>query len=432
MADPLSITASIVAVLQLATSATQYINTVKGGAAERLRLRDELRSAVALLEMLKDRAEDGDVDVRETWAGSIRALALPHGPLDQFREVLERLVKKLVTPGGSGMRGAKGVVQVLKWPFDKAEVLEALGAIERQKSLFGLALQNDHVRLSQSIREEVREVGEKVDELRIGQVEQQKRLRRENDEEVLDWISTLDFRAKQNDTIGRRQEGTGMWLLEKEEFRNWLSGRERVLWCPGIPGAGKTVFAAAILEYLEQNFASQYVGLAFVYCDHKEKSVQASSSLIASLLRQLVELKEEIPEVILESYKQRQKRKLRLKAHEYVDLLHSVATSFSRVFIVVDALDECDEANGSRGRLISDLEGLPPTVQVLHTSRFLPDLERRFVAACQVEIQASDEDVRTYLRNRIEQEGRLSKHVQADASLGDDIVAAIAGKVKGM
>jgi hypothetical protein len=37
------------------------------------------------------------------------------------------------------------VAQALKWPFDKAEVNEVLGTTERLKSLFSLALQNDHM-----------------------------------------------------------------------------------------------------------------------------------------------------------------------------------------------------------------------------------------------------------------------------------------------
>jgi len=69
MADPLSVTASIITVLDLAAKVTSYLKDVKGGAEERLRLRDELRNTVTLLHMLKDRTED--VEYQGTWAPSI-------------------------------------------------------------------------------------------------------------------------------------------------------------------------------------------------------------------------------------------------------------------------------------------------------------------------------------------------------------------------
>jgi hypothetical protein len=60
MADPLGTTASVLAVLKLAAGATAYIKDLRNGSSDRLRLRNELRSTVCLLEMLKDRIEDSE------------------------------------------------------------------------------------------------------------------------------------------------------------------------------------------------------------------------------------------------------------------------------------------------------------------------------------------------------------------------------------
>jgi hypothetical protein len=141
MADPLGITASIIAVLQLTSVVAQYLKDVKGGSGDRLRLREEIRSTVALLEILKDRVEDEDEDTdMDAWRTSVQQLAISDGPLDQFKRSLERLIKKLV-PGGKLEQFKKG----LTWPFDKNDVEEILRGIERQKSLFSLALENDHL-----------------------------------------------------------------------------------------------------------------------------------------------------------------------------------------------------------------------------------------------------------------------------------------------
>lgn len=52
--------------------------------------------------------------------------------------------------------------------------------------------------------------------------------------DILSWLSPLDFRTTQSDTLSRRQEGTGEWLFEDPPFGRWLSGTERTLWCSGI------------------------------------------------------------------------------------------------------------------------------------------------------------------------------------------------------
>jgi hypothetical protein len=425
MADPLSVTASIITVLDLAAKVTSYLKDVKGGAEERLRLRDELRNTVTLLHMLKDRAED--VEYQGTWAPSIQSLGSLDGPLDQFRKILESLVDRLASAGK-----IRSIAQALKWPFDKEHIIVTLNALERQKSLFALALQNDHITLSQEIKNEMHQVSALISEVRIEQKHQNRYSRDQDERELLAWISSLDFRAKQNDTLDQRQAGTGLWLLETDPFKRWLSGEERTLWCPGYPGAGKTVFASAIIDYLEQTVATPDIGIAFVYCDYKDKAEQTNVSLIASLLRQLVEQCPDIPGDLRKSYKQYNQRKIRLKSQEYAKLLRSVVASFSRAFIVIDALDECDEINGSRSRLISDMNSLPSSTQLLCTSRFLPDLERQFESCPRIEIRASEGDVKTYLISRIEQESRLSRHVASDPSLKGKIVSTIVRKVEGM
>jgi len=52
--------------------------------------------------------------------------------------------------------------------------------------------------------------------------------------EIVAWLSPLDFWAKQDDTLSRKQEGTGQWFFEELAFKRWLDGTDRTLWCPGM------------------------------------------------------------------------------------------------------------------------------------------------------------------------------------------------------
>lgn len=52
--------------------------------------------------------------------------------------------------------------------------------------------------------------------------------------DILNWLSPLNFWAKQYDTFSRKEDGTGQWLFEEPAFNEWLEGTERILWCPGM------------------------------------------------------------------------------------------------------------------------------------------------------------------------------------------------------
>ena len=51
---------------------------------------------------------------------------------------------------------------------------------------------------------------------------------------IIDWLSPLNFRAKQSDVRRSRSGSTGMWVLETGEFKNWTIGSGNTLWCTGI------------------------------------------------------------------------------------------------------------------------------------------------------------------------------------------------------
>lgn len=65
---------------------------------------------------------------------------MPNGPLEQFKAALETLAAKLAPADG-----LKKLRKSLMWPFQEKEIKDILSTIERQKALFGLARQNDHL-----------------------------------------------------------------------------------------------------------------------------------------------------------------------------------------------------------------------------------------------------------------------------------------------
>jgi hypothetical protein len=66
----------------------------------------------------------------------------------------------------------------------------------------------------------------------------------------MQWLSLTDFPTQQHDITSRKQDGTGQWVLDSAEFKKWLDGPDKTLFCPGIPGAGKTMMAAIAIDHL--------------------------------------------------------------------------------------------------------------------------------------------------------------------------------------
>lgn len=96
-----------------------------------------------------------------------------------------------------------------------------------------------------------------------------------------------------------------------------------------------------------------------IFCNHKERTVQTDTNLVASLLKQLVEERYVVSKHVRELYEKHVKKGTRLTNQEFLDTLRlEVETFYSSAFIVLDALDEGPEDEGTRVHLISNLQNL--------------------------------------------------------------------------
>lgn len=242
----------------------------------------------------------------------------------------------------------------------------------------------------------------------------------------------MDFPAQQSDIIGRRQEGTGQWFLDDPAFAKWLSQPKETLFCPGIPGAGKTMIAAIVIDHLLKAVQSSAVGVAYVYCNYKAQGEQDAASLLAAILKQLVQTRPSIVEPV-----ERLRKKYanlgtnKPSADETFGALQSVIAEFSTTYVVVDALDESPNGDGTRHRFLGQLRALQAKsdVRLVFTSRFIPDIVDEFREAPTLEVRAHEEDVRRFVAGQIY---RLPKCIQRDAALRDMVQEKVTRAVDGM
>lgn len=253
-------------------------------------------------------------------------------------------------------------------------------------------------------------------------------------QELLSWLSPLDYGAQQSDYIARRQPGTGQWLLDSKEFQSWISGSMQTLFCPGIPGAGKTILTSIVLEELGDQYRNDGgVAITFLYCSFQRRHEQGLAHLLSSLLRQLAQGQPVLPRALSNMYDEHRAKSTRPTVEELSKALDSLVQQgdFSKVFVVIDALDECDMLNRSCSKLLDTMFALQAScnVNLFATSRFIPEITERFQELPTLEIRASKEDVTRYLRDNL---SILPSFVSRNQDLQDEISTTITTAVDGM
>ncbi|KAH8122467.1 ankyrin repeat-containing domain protein, partial [Trichoderma asperelloides] len=262
-------------------------------------------------------------------------------------------------------------------------------------------------------------------------------LRKQNSEyrnEVLKWLTPTDYASQQHDYFGSRQPGTGEWLLNSKEYQNWLNTAAEALFCEGIPGAGKTIMTSIVIDHLTTKFIHDLenlnTGVAYVYFSYRQSDEKADD-LLFSLLKQLAQIRSSLPDCVTALYEQHKDKGSRPSLEVITSTLQSVISTYSRTFIVIDALDECPNINDCRMRFLAEILSLryKSKVNIFATSRPNAEIAKQLEGSTFIEICAREEDVRKYLVGNMV---RLPNFVFEDVKLKSDIEAMIIDSVQGM
>jgi len=158
--DPLSITASIIAVVQATNSVISFCFDFCSALKDRpwglTKLLQETTALRNVLESLRNVAEPAETQAMleskaadaESRLPRLKLLCQPNGPLEACLQELVRLEDKLTTTAGHKWnikmgKISKAVIQAMGWRMKKEDIEKTVQMLERFKATFTLALTAD-------------------------------------------------------------------------------------------------------------------------------------------------------------------------------------------------------------------------------------------------------------------------------------------------
>ncbi|KAH6912502.1 hypothetical protein BKA70DRAFT_1422074 [Coprinopsis sp. MPI-PUGE-AT-0042] len=208
-------------------------------------------------------------------------------------------------------------------------------------------------------------------------------------QQVLDFLSLVNFRTIQQENLSKWTPDTLKWLLEGSIFQWWLETQGAIIWGTGMPGAGKTILASVAIEHLEDIAqASSDVCVAFVYCRYTEP--MKVRDILAALVRQLLERFTHLLSEVEPLYKKHKLRRTKPTQLELMNVIRKICSCFRIAYLFIDGLDEA---------LYDEQFDLLDTLKSVHANFFitsrplvrlkdvLPNVEFFYIAAKEQDIE---------------------------------------------
>lgn len=435
MADPFGIVGVVGVIMQIAQALVQFGLDWKDAPREAKSFLAEIQTLKTVLsELNMNLSLNADfADAFQHHPSLILSQLGPNAPSNTDTKVMLRdcqsQLKSLLDELETRRKGHRLGWERFKGAFLAKEKRESMENLQRQSQMLNRMVTIDTAVLGAETHKVVREAREEQDQARR---EQQDWRRAEENKEILEWLTPINSGSRLSDFLNRHQEGTGRWLLDSGEFQRWHDGDGQTLFCPGMPGAGKTIMASVVIDHLcTKSQDDDRTGVAFLFFDFRRQHEQKLVDLLASLLKQLIPGLASIPKSVRSLYNRHRRNQTRPSSAEISKVLGGVMKEYFKTFLIIDALDECQLSDGVRQQFLSEILDLQVKTEtnLFVTSRFISGITKELGVSTTVEIRASADDVRKYLDGNM---SGLPSFVSRNLDLQNEIIAKIVEVVDGM
>lgn len=262
-------------------------------------------------------------------------------------------------------------------------------------------------------------------------------------EKILNWLSHPDASEYHNIASSMRvSTGTGRWFLDGTDFQNFKENTTSILWLHGASGCGKSILCSAIIDELQALRAKRPQNLlAYWYFSVNDSKRRSLQNLARTLICQLMP-SDQAPPVIEALWESKGQGRDAPKTSDLVQVLRPFLEQiFAKEetlngFVVIDALDECDEAElGEIMRLLRELAtSQEDQLHILVTSRTnTTGVEKGLGDATQlrkvaIDVQHADIDIKIHVTECLQYDKDLNKWSEAlQTMIRDTLVGNAAG-----
>ncbi|CAG9976150.1 unnamed protein product [Clonostachys byssicola] len=253
----------------------------------------------------------------------------------------------------------------------------------------------------------------------------------EAEAEIRDWLKPTKYNAENGEFRKHQRShlaGTGDWIRQTASYKEWHDSDDQgMLWIKGIPGSGKSVVAASLIERLSQE---EQVPTLFFFFRQIIDANHAPVALLRDWLDQVLSYSPPLQNRLKKEYIDKNRGIDDVSMNDMWGELRLAFGTIPKAFCVVDALDEMDKGNDEFLKALADLgRWRPSNVKVIVTSRPVPAVEKPLQQIPMLHIRLDeshvDVDIATYVEYCLKNSSIPENH-------HDEIKKAVPGRANGL
>lgn len=438
MADALSVAGSIAGLISLADTVFRlvfkYARSAINAKQEVKLLADEIQALAGVLQSLRLLAAEAEDHLFDP---KIRPhhLGLLSSTLNRLQQRVEKAYEKFENGPKIQQR-----LQQLKWPFSTGETKDLLEDLVRHKITISLALSADSLRKLQiclTKQEEQRKTLSTIENT-VKRIEIHTQITlNDRKKVVLDFFMKVSPQPNLEISVKLREPMTGLWLTGSPSFTTWMETPGSKLWLSGIPGAGKTVLAGAVIQdAIARSDSHPEVGVAFFFCDYKNENTWNIVNILGAIASQISRQNDDAFNTLKIYYDQLHPIRHFAKSPDAEDLRDKIiemSKHFKQIIVIVDGLDECGDSSDSVLESLSELASYTSNTSMALFSRHEVNIQEWLHEDFEhIEIAAKSNDVRLYVGAEMEKRIQSRRLRISNMELKDEIMKKLVNGAKGM
>lgn len=340
---------SVISIYQLtckiAELAFDYAQSARTANKESDYIIDEIVNFQRSLRILKRMLTNEEVKVGQNRLESLKELIEgDNTSLKRCETDLKNILKAL--ENGRSKERIKSMLHKLTWPLKEEEVRKCTDRLRTFAASIDRALAIDSAEMMRDTQSITKRM---ANSLRSAELNYEKRKidkdQKEVKEQITKWLHHPDPAESHHAACRARNRKlqNGRWLLDGNDFKFFIETPRSLLFLHGNSGCGKTVLCSTIIEELRARSSENTHVVAFWYFHKNDKQRTSLDNLVRALISQIM-LSSAVPSVVVDFWRSKEHEKP--KTSDLIQILQKILIENSNqvIYVVIDALDESDEA----------------------------------------------------------------------------------------